>query len=296
MKPFRLLATLMLSVMLASPSMVRADDATDATLASIEAAVKAGKASLHTTQHWIKLLNEDNTPITVKERVAWGLGLVGQKDKGTVPALLKAAEHKGLLVRSAAVNSLIRLRAQPALPVLEKIARHDPILSVRCNATEGLGLLESTQAIKPLVDLSLDPTPEVKGSAALAMAALQSKKNDFRSALQDMVSDESPFVQERAKDALLIANRKNTDVQALLQSSDRDIRLFAALFFLRYGVKADLKAVQNAYDGESDDGVRKMLTDANIAIKKRAIAKKNTSTTTKSKTAHHKKKKAVSHP
>jgi HEAT repeat protein len=272
----KIVLTLLLTTFVSSAATARADDATDQTLASIEAAVKAGKASAPTIEHWIALLNDDATPITIKERAAWGLGMVGAKDKRTIPALLKGAEHKGLLVRSAAVNSLIRLRAQAALPILEHIAREDAILSLRRNATLGLGLLESDQAIKPLVDLSEDKTPDVRGAAALAMSALQSKRNNFIEAIQSMTTDDNPYVQERAKDGLLIAQGKNASVRELLSSTDQDIRLFAALFFLRHGTKADLKAVQAAYDGESDDDVRKMLADANVAIKKRSASKKTT--------------------
>jgi len=117
----------------------------------------------------------------------------------------------------------------------------------------------------------------VRGAAALSMSALQSKRNNFVEAIQSMTTDDNPYVQTRAKDGLLMAQRKNANVRALLSSSDQDIRLFAALFFLRNGGKADLKAVQAAWEGESDDDVRKMLTDANIAIKKRVAGKKSSS-------------------
>jgi HEAT repeat protein len=278
---------LLLSVPMLSAVPARADEATDQTLAQIEAAVKAGKASPQAIHEWITLLNNSATPISVKERAAWGLGFVGGKDKGTVPALLTASEHKGLLVRSAAVNSLIRLRAPAALPTLTQVAKQDPILSVRRNATLGLGLLGSDKAIPALVELATDATPDVKGAAALAMSALQSKKNDFTQAIESIASDDNPYVQERTKDGLLMARRKNADVRNLLSSPDQDIRLFAALYFLRNGRKADQAAVVAAYNGESDDDVRKLLADANIAIKKRTGAKKSTAP------AHHKKKRAA---
>ncbi len=286
---FRIFSTVIVSAFFLSTGRARADEATDQTLASIEAAVKANKASPKIIHEWIALLGNDNTPISIKERTAWGLGMVGAKDKETVPALLMAAEHKGLLVRSAAVNSLIRLRAKPALATLEKVARQDPILNLRRDATLGLGLLESDKAIQAVVDLSSDATPEVRGAAVLSMSALQSKKNNFIQAIQEMVADENPYVQERAKDAMLMAQRKNASARDLLSSSDQDIRLFAALFFLRNGGKADLKAVQSAYDGESDDDVRKMLTDANIAMKKRTANKKSSK-------KHRKRKSAVQPP
>jgi HEAT repeat protein len=277
-----------LSLLFSPMRRAHADDAP--TLAAIEAAVAAHKATPAAIHLWIGLLSSESSSIPVKERTAWALGLLGKNNTRTVPALLKAAEHKGLLVRSAAVNSLVRLRAKAALPTLEKIAKTDPILNVRREATLGLGLLASDPAIPALVDLSLDATPEVRGASALAMSALQSKKNSFIDALQSMLTDDNPYVQERVKDALVMAQKKNVDTRALLASSEQDVRLFAAFYFLRYGASADKTAVQVAYDGESDDDVRQMLADANIAIKKRAaVAKKKISARSSSKTTKKKK-------
>lgn len=276
-RPFLLLAMAIIALT-TPPQRSHADESDDQTLEQIEVGVKSRQASAQDVATLIQLLQSDTSTIPIKERAAWALGFVGEKDKNTVPVLLKAAEHKGLLVRSAAINSLIRLRAKSALPILEKVAAADPILAVRRDATLGLGLLESEKAIQPLVELSSDASADIRGAAALAMSALQSKKNDFREILKEIKADADPSVQERAGQALLIAKGKNAAIRPQLASTDRDVRLFTALYFLRHGTAADKKAVQAAADGEADDEVRGVLEEANAAIKKRSAAKKPVAT------------------
>jgi hypothetical protein len=88
---------------------------------------------------------------------------------------------------------------------------------------------------------------------------------------------------------LTIAEGKNAEIRKLLSATDSDIRQFAALYFIRNGTTPDKKAIQAAYDGESDEDVRILLAAANAAIKKRAAAAKKASAAAPASTATKKK-------
>ncbi len=242
-------------------------------VAAIEAAVKKNDRSKEFLSQLARQLRNPDTAVQVKERAAWALGMLEARSQ--VPALLEAAQSKGLLVRSAALNSLMRLRALAALPVFIQIAQSDPVLSMRQRAVIGLGLLRTDKAIKPLVDLSVDEKIEVRGAAALAMAAHHSPRNDFTQALKEMTSDESSYVAERAQVGLDFIQRKNQRMRLSLESDDSDIRLFTALYFQGHGGGVDLKVLRDAANVEADDDVRHQMAQALTAIKKRVdLAKK----------------------
>ncbi len=243
-------------------------------VAAIEEAVSKNSRDKATVTSLIQALDSVNSDIRVKERAAWALGQI--KAESALKALSTAADHKGLLVRSAAINSLIRIRAKAALPLLIKAATADPVLSVRQRAVSGLGLLRSDKAIQPLVDLSSDVREEIKGAAVLAMSALHSSKNDFSEILGEMEKDPSPYVQERAKTALILAKGKAAQVANLFNSVDSDIRLFAALYFTSKGKAADLKILKPLQSSDANDDVRDEIQTAIKAIERRmkAAAKK----------------------
>ena len=240
--------------------------------AEIDALVKANKHDAKTVNELMAALKSPDANIKVKERAAWALGQF--EVKAAVPLLVQAAKHKGLIVRSAGLDALSHMRAWSGLPVFIDIANNDPILWMRSRATQALGLLRWEKAIQPLVKLSSDPTPEVRGAAALGMAALHSAKNDFSQALGEMASDDSPYVKERVEKALDVVHRKNAAVRAHLENENSDIRLFAAFYFHKFGTAADLSALTNAAAGEADDEARYEINQAIAAVKKRAAAAK----------------------
>ncbi len=237
-------------------------------VAKIDAMVEKRKISGTQKKDLIDALKDPAANIRVKERSAWALGEL--EVKSAAPALLEASKHKGLLVRSAAINALSRLKEPSALPRFIDVANNDPILSLRQNATLALGLLQTEKAINPLVKLSEDPTPEIQGAAALAMAATHSKQNNFSEVLKEMTASDNEYVRERAKAGLDVAQRKSAAVMQQLASSDADIRLFAGVYFKQFGTSKELKDIQKAYNGEADDDVRAQLSKSISAIKKRA--------------------------
>jgi HEAT repeat protein len=240
--------------------------------ASIDAAVERRKVTPELSSGLTKLVGNDDAGVRVRERAAWALGELGIKS--AVPALLKAAEHKGLLIRSAALTALERLRPASAVPVFIKVAESDPILPLRQRALVSLGAFRSDKAIQPVVTLSSSQEPELRGAAALAMAAMQSKRNDFSEALKEMTADENPYVKERAERGLEIAKGKTTDVLNQLKASDSDIRFTAAIYFEEKGGSKELQALKDAWNSESDEDVRDELSRAIIATKKRVAAEK----------------------
>jgi HEAT repeat protein len=218
-----------------------------------------------------RAVQKEETNIKVRERAAWALGQL--EDRKHIDILVKAARHKGLLIRSAALNSLLHMRSRSGLPVYIEIAENDPVLSLRQRAVVALGLLRWEKTITPLVKLSSDPKEEIRGISTLAMAATHSSANDFSEALGEMKVDPSLYVQERAHKALDVIQRKNTLVREHLESTDADIRLFAALYFHFHGTSADSTALKASMDGEPNDEVRYEMGKAIAAIKQRAAEK-----------------------
>lgn len=236
-------------------------------VAEIDAVVAKKKAPAGFGAALAGLLTSSTAGIRAKERAAWAIGELEYKNGAQ--ALLKAADHKGLLVRSAALASLARLRPAAALPVFARVAQSDPILQLRQRATVALGLYRSDKAIEPLVKLSSDPAPEVRGAAAIAMAMMQSKKNDFTELLAEMATDESAYVKERAERALSIARGKPGEVVSALKTGDSDIRLAAAATLERTAGEKQLPALKDAWNGEADDDVREVLERAIVSTKRR---------------------------
>ena len=239
-------------------------------VAAIEETVSKNSRDKATVASLIHALDSTNSDVRVKERAAWALGQI--KAESALKALAKAAEHKGLLIRSAAINSLIRIRSNAALPILIKTAMSDPVLAVRQRAVSGLGLLRSTKAIEPLVQLSSDEREEIKGAAVLSMSALHSSKNNFSEILGEMEKDPSVYVQERAKTALILAKGKAAQVAPLFSSDDSDIRLFAALYFTAKGKTSDLKTLKAFQNSEANEEVQDEIQTAVKSIQRRAKA------------------------
>ncbi|MBV9080834.1 MAG: HEAT repeat domain-containing protein, partial [Elusimicrobia bacterium] len=271
----RLLAAALAILIAAAPAMAASPFAgmsDDDMVASMEAAVKKKTVEPSYVNAMIGVLNDDAAGVRVRERAAWALGEI--KAKTAVPALLKASEHKGLLIRSAALGALERLRPDAAIPVLLNVAENDPVLSLRQRATVWLGLFRSDKTIQSLVRLSSDEKPEIRGAAALAMGALQSKRNDFRAALKEMTSDESSYVKDRAEAALDTAIGATPNVLSQLKSTDSDIRLMAALYFDKAGGKRELEVLKDAWNTDPDDDVRDELSRAIVSTKKRVALEK----------------------
>jgi len=263
LKPF-IAATLTLLIW---APILRAQD-----VSTIEAIVKEKKADPETEALLVGALQDPDTNIHVKERAAWAIGQLDLRQQ--VHVLVEAARSKSLLVRSAALDALTRMRARTGLPVYIDIAKNDPVLPMRQKATIAMGLLRWEETIPPLVALSRDGHIEIRGASALAMAATHSKRNDFTQALQEMTEDPSNYVQERALKGLDVVNRKKLSIQEHLQSADPDIRLFAALYFHYHGRPSDLKIIKEAHNVEALDEVRFELDRALQSIQKRMAREK----------------------
>jgi HEAT repeat protein len=249
----------------------------DEILSKIDLLVKNRSKDKPTLTAMAALLDNPDASVNVRERAAWAIGQLEFTPETN--RLIKAAGDKGLLVRSAALNALIRMRARSAYPVMLQIAKSDPVLSLRQRAVLGMGLLRWEKAVNDLAALSSDERPEVRAAAALAMAATHSKKNDFTQILNEMKTDQDAFVQTRAQVGLDIAQGKKAALFEDLESEDADTRLFTAQYFRYSGTSSDLKKLKGFYDGEPDDNVRAELLAATRAIDKRqaqAKAKKTT--------------------
>lgn len=244
----------------------------DEVIAHIDQMVKNKTRDKTALASMAALLQDPNASVGVRERVAWAMGQLDMRSD--VNKLISAAKDKGLLVRSAALNALIRMRARSAYPVFLDIAKNDPVLSLRQRAVLGMGLLRWEKAVNDLAELSSDERSEVRAAAALAMAATHSKKNNFTQILNEMKSDPDAFVQARAQAGLELAQGKRDLVAARLEDTDADVRLFAAQYYHYQGTQADLKRVKDAANGESDEYVRLELVDAGRSIEKRIAAQK----------------------
>ncbi len=273
----------------------------DEIAAQIDAATQGGKMPAGYGAALVSLLNNPDAGIRSRERAAWALGQFGYKPG--VPALLKAAEHKGLLIRSAALGALARLRPAEALPTFVHVAESDPILQLRQRATIALGTYRSEKAIDPLVKLSSDPAPEIRGASALAMAMTHSKKNDFSEVLTEMAGDENPYVKERAERGLEIIHAKTSEVLSALKTGDADVRLAAAVHLEKAAGARDLTPLKEAWNGEADDDVRAQLERTIVVTKKRVAAEKKAAQAaaasgTAGKTSHKstRKKSGSKHP
>jgi len=241
-------------------------------VAQIEAAVENQKAPEGFGAALATLLNKPDAGIRARERAAWAMGELGYKPGA--PALLTAAGHKGLLIRSAALGALARLRPDAALPIFVNTAETDPILALRQRATIALGLYRSEKAIDPLVKLSSDPTPEIRGAAALAMAMMHSKKSDFSEILTEMAADEDAYVRERSEHGLDIAKGRKPEVLQGLTSGDSDIRLASAVYLERAAVEEDVKPLKTAWSGEEDGDVKAQLERAVVKTQARVKEEK----------------------
>lgn len=252
-------------------------DTPDATLANndekisiIEDIVAAKKKDPATLQNLRAQLADENGDVRLRERAAWALGEL--RDAGAIPTLIEAAHHKSLLIRSAAMNSLVQLRALAAVPMFIDSAQNDLILTLRQRSTLALGILHAEKGIPTLATLSSDQREEIRGAAALALGAVHSKKNDATQILKEMKKDASPYVQERAQHALEGIRGTAAQLKAQMNSADPDIRLFAALHYAQRGKKSDLKFLTAAANSDADEDVRQELQEAVAAINKRAAA------------------------
>ncbi|MCB4756296.1 MAG: HEAT repeat domain-containing protein [Elusimicrobia bacterium] len=244
----------------------------DDTLAEIDLMVTKKTKDKAAADFLVSTLQNPDAPIPARERAAWAIGQL--ELKGNTKALIEAAQHKSLLIRSAALGSLQHLNARDGLPVYTEIAQNDPVLSMRVRATLTMGLLQWNKTIKTLVKLSFDERDEVRGASALAMAATHSKRNNFIKALKEMTKDQSPYVQEKAGQALDVAQGNYSKVLGYLGSEDGDVRLVAAVFMRDHGRQRDMKKVREVFNSEANDEVRYELERAIKAIKKRAAQAK----------------------
>lgn len=215
-----------------------------------------------------RALASNDNPVKVRERSAWALGRLGGQNQ--IAVLNKAVKDKGLLVRSAALDSIVFLRDPSSLQTLIDVAKNDPNPHMRYWAILGIGLLRSDKAIKPLVHLSTDASEEVRGASTLAMAFLHSKKNDFSHVIDDMSADTSDFVQKRATFAKNVMQKSTEPLLLALDSDQTDHRLFGATYFKIYGKQTHLKKLSASMNGEPNDHVRLELEKAISAIKTRA--------------------------
>jgi len=259
---------------------------TEAIISYIKESVEKKDKNKTLTANLVQALEKPDNPISLKEHAAWALGQL--EIRSASGSLIKAAQHKSLLVRASALDSLMHLRARTALPIYIEIAEKDPVLNLRQWATLAMGLLRWSKAIDPLVKLSSDSHEEIRGASVLSMAATHSRHNNFSEIINEMSQDKSTYVQKRAEMAKDVINRKNLLVRKHLESPDPDIRLFGALYFHYHGSSNDLNTVKSFLKNETDKEVRYELWQAKEGIRKRIKREKQ-----RKEQAHQREKKTL---
>lgn len=273
MKKFAWLLTAILALIVSSGRCELPEDETlafDRAIQGIESAVANKTKDKKTINGLIQAVTDETADVRIRERAAWALGLLRVKTAET--PLITAAAHKSLLIRSAALNSLIQLRSKAALPIFMESAERDAILSLRQRATIALGLLRAEKSIPVLVTLSEDPREEIRGAAALAFGAVHSAKNSAIDLLKEMKGDSSSYVQERAGRALEAIQGTPDQLSDQLASVDSDIRLFAALHYGLKGKSSDLAVLKPLADSDAEADVRQELASSIHLIQKRIAA------------------------
>ncbi len=118
------------------------------------------------------VLEEDKDPL-VRAGAADALGKIAHPS--AIPSLVKALGDDRYMVRWDSVKALGEMKASPAIPNLERIARGDRQLDVRLAAISALGRIGGKDAIGPLIGLLGDKDENVVLACAQHLARLTSQ-------------------------------------------------------------------------------------------------------------------------
>jgi hypothetical protein len=115
------------------------------------------------------VLETDKDPL-VRAAAAEALGKIG--DPRAIPPLIKALDDERYMVRWDAVKALGELKAGPAIPNLERVAKTDRQSDVRLAAVNVLGKIGGKEAIGPLIDVLSDKDENIAYFASQNLARL----------------------------------------------------------------------------------------------------------------------------
>lgn len=115
------------------------------------------------------VLETDKDPL-VRAAAAEALGKIG--NPSAIPTLVKALDDERYMVRWDAVKALGELKAGPAIPNLERVAKTDRQSDVRLAAVNALGKIGGKEAIGPLIDVLSDKDENIAYFASQNLARL----------------------------------------------------------------------------------------------------------------------------
>ena len=177
---------------------------------------------------------KDEEPM-IRDAAVAALGNTGSAK--AVPALTEAIQNKDVKVRADAVQALVKLGADSLSVLVE--ASKDKDWQVRRVATDGMGMLASSDAVPALNRLLLDDDERVRSAAALAIAKVGPSARLSISPLINTLKDKSDVVRDGAAYALAkLAPGNDTVIPALIRAlryEDVRARVGAANSIARLG-------------------------------------------------------------
>lgn len=200
--------------------------------------------------------------------------LMAEKD---VLGLIDALEHEDFIVRKEATRALKYVGDQRAVPALIKSLEYEDwhskfsvLGTVRANAAEALGKIQSRDAVIPLIERLDDSDSEVRWKAAEALGRIGDDE-----ALEPLIytlNDTDGDVRKQAARALGELDDPIA-VDALIEAlSDRDwpVRKNAATSLGRIGDERALKPLLKTLD-DKDIDVRRHAIGALVKMKSKAV-------------------------
>lgn len=200
--------------------------------------------------------------------------LMAEKD---VPGLIDALEHEDFIVRKEASRALKYVGDKRAEDALIKSLEYEEwhskfsvLSSVRANAAEALGKIESRKAVQPLILRLEDPDIEVRWKAAEALGKIADDE-----ALEPLIyalNDDDGDVRKQAARALgELENVEAVDTLILaLEDIDWPVRKNAATALGKIGDERALKPLLNSLNDDDID-VRRHAIAALVKMKKHAV-------------------------
>lgn len=194
-----------------------------------------------------------------------------------VQGLIDALEHEDFIVRKEATRALKYMGDQRAVPALIKSMEYEDwhskfsvLSTVRANAAEALGKIQSREAVIPLIERLEDSDAEVRWKAAEALGRIG--EDESLEPLIYALNDSDGDVRKQAARALGELDDPMA-VDALIEAlSDRDwpVRKNAATSLGRIGDERALKPLLNALD-DKDIDVRRHAIGALVKMKSKAV-------------------------
>lgn len=194
-----------------------------------------------------------------------------------VDGLIDALGHEDFIVRKEATRALKYVGDERAVPALIRSMEYEDwnskfsvLGTVRANAAEALGKLQSLDAVEPLIERLDDPDTEVRWKAAEALG-----KIGETTALEPLIYTlNDPDGDVRKQAAKSLGELGDPDgIEALIEAlKDRDwpVRKNAATALGRIGDERALKPLLNALDDDDID-VRRHAIGALVKMKSHAV-------------------------